>query len=203
MTNRTRRPLVEPNRCANRGWRLKLFGGASRMWSQHQGRTMVQRVWLLLSTFCLITALTIIAWPFIVQGRSGGYCAPEGPFQRLTGEFQYDYKRYAAVGKDWKSSCTREMPYSAVDAHVNPENGRDGWPAVEFIVWFLGPMKSDNPKCTFDISDGGEVKALKAVTRHHLNIIAVPRVSNGLETHGFSNLQSNTPWTIRFNCTSE
>ena len=27
---------------------------------------------------------------------------PKGPFHQLTGEFQYDYKRYGAVGKDWE-----------------------------------------------------------------------------------------------------
>ncbi|MGA2224886.1 MAG: hypothetical protein ABSH41_10630 [Syntrophobacteraceae bacterium] len=128
---------------------------------------------------------------------------PKGPFQQLTGEFQYDYKRYGAVGKDWENSCTREMPYAVVDAHANPEGGRDGLPSVEFIVWFLGPMKSDNPKCTFKILDGGEVKALKEVTRNHLNVIAVPKVFDHSGTRDFSSLQSNTPWTIRFTCTSE
>jgi hypothetical protein len=128
---------------------------------------------------------------------------PKGPFRQLTGEFQYDYKRYGAVGKDWECSCTREMPYAIVDAHANPEGGRDGRPAVEFTVWFLGPMRSDNPKCTFEISDGGEVTTIKEATRHHLNVIAVPKVLDRSEAHDFPNFQSNTPWTIRFNCTSE
>jgi hypothetical protein len=82
------------------------------------------------------------------------------------------------------------MPYAVVDAHaLNPQGVGGGQPSVEFIVWFLGPMKSDNPKCTFEIS-GGEVKALEEVTRHHLNVIAGP-------------IQSDVPWMIRFNCTSE
>ncbi len=95
------------------------------------------------------------------------------------------------------------MPYAVVDAHANPEGGLDGWPAVEFKVWFLGPMASDNPKCNLEIADGGKVKALKKVTRHHLDVIAVPKVFVRSETRDFSNLQSKTPWTIRFNCTSE
>jgi hypothetical protein len=122
---------------------------------------MVRRAWLLTSACCLITALTLIARPFTAQGRGAGSYAPKGPFQQLSGEFQYDYKRYGAVGKDWEGSCTRGMPYAVVDTHANPKGGRDGWPAVEFIVRFLGPMKSDNPKCAFEIRDGREVKTLK------------------------------------------
>lgn len=133
----------------------------------------------------------------------GGLYAPKGPFQKLSGEFQYDYSRYGAVGKDWESSYTRKMPHAAVDVRANPEGERGGLPAVKFIVWFLGPMKSDNPKCTFEIADGGEVKAIKEVTRHHLNVIAVPKVSDCPGRNDFSNLQSKTPWTIRFNCTSK
>jgi len=95
------------------------------------------------------------------------------------------------------------MPYAVVDARANPESESTGLPAVEFIVWFLGPMTSDNPKCTVEIADGGEVKAIKEVTRHHLNVIAVPRVFDCSGPHDFSNLQSNTPWTLKFTCTSE
>ena len=164
---------------------------------------MVRRIYVLISACCLITALILITRPFTAQGRGGGCYVPKGPFHQLAGEFQYDYKRYGAVGKDWEISCTREMPYAEVDAHASPEDGSGGRPMVEFIIWFLGPMKSDNPKCTFEISNGGEVKALKEVTRNHLNVIAVPKVFDGSGTHGFSNLQSNAPWTIRFNCMSE
>ncbi|MGO8944629.1 MAG: hypothetical protein ACLQJ7_13270 [Syntrophobacteraceae bacterium] len=164
---------------------------------------MVRRkIHLLISACCLTTTMILITLPLKSSGRGGGCYAPKGPFQQLTGEFQYDYKRYGAVGKDWESSC-RETPYAVVNAHANPVGGRGGWPAVEFTVWFLGPMESDNPKCTFEISDGGEVEALKEVTRYHLNVIAVPKVFDGSGTHHFSNLQSNTPWTIRFNCKSE
>ena len=46
---------------------------------------------------------------------------PKGPFQQLTGEFQYDYKRYGAVGKDWESGCTREMPYAVVKHMLIPK----------------------------------------------------------------------------------
>ena len=95
------------------------------------------------------------------------------------------------------------MPYAVVDAHPNPEDNSGGLPTVEFIVWFLGPMASDNPKCNLEIAHGGEVKTLKEVTRNHLNVIAAPKVFNGSGTHDFSNLQSNTPWTVRFDCTSE
>jgi hypothetical protein len=95
------------------------------------------------------------------------------------------------------------MPYATVDAHADAEGGSHGWPEVEFIVWFLGPMKSNNPKCTFEISHGGEFKAFKEVTRHHLNVIAAPKVFDGAGAHDFSNLQSKTLWTVRFNCTSE
>ncbi len=128
---------------------------------------------------------------------------PKGPFHQLSGEFQYDYKRYGAVGKDWESSCTEQMPSAIVDAHANTEGGPGGWPTVEFIVWFLGPMASDNPKCTLEITGGGEVSALKEVTRHHLNVIAVPKIFEHSAAHDFSNLQSSTPWMVRFNCTSE
>ncbi len=161
---------------------------------------MMRKIYVLISAGCLITSLVLVTLPFSSEALSGGCYAPKGPFQQLSGEFQYDYKRYGAVGKDWESSCTREMPYAVVDAH--PEGG-GGLPAVEFIVWFLGPMQSDNPKCNFKIADGGEVKALKEVTRSHLNVIAVPKVSDGARMRDFSNLQSNTPWTIRFSCTSE
>jgi hypothetical protein len=166
---------------------------------------MMRKSSLLVSTCCLITALAFINRPFTAQGRGGGCYEPKGPFQQLAGEFQYDYRRYGAVGKDWESSCTREMPNAAINAKalINPEAGHGDWPAVEFTVWFLGPMESDNPKCTFEISDGGDVKALKEVTRHHLNAIAVPKVLDGSGTHDFLNLQSTTPWTIKFNCTSE
>jgi hypothetical protein len=130
----------------------------------------------------------------------GGFYAPKGPFHHLTGEFQYDYKRYGAVGRDWEGSCTRK---TVVDTYADPEGERGGLPAVKFIVWFLGPMTSDSPECTFEIADGGEVKNIKEVTRHHLNVIAVPKVLDDSGTRDFSNLQSNTPWTIRFACTSE
>ncbi len=164
---------------------------------------MVRKIFLLISSCCLITALMLITRPFAARGRGGGCYVPKGPFHQLTGEFRYDYKRYGAVDKDWESSCTREMPYALVNAYANPEGGRDGWPAVEFKVWFLGPMASDNPKCNVEIADGGEVKAFKEVTRHRLDVIAVPKVLDGSGTHDFSNLQSDTPWTIRFNCISE
>ena len=164
-----------------------------------------------------VLAAALVGYPFLHEqvdatgghggGGSGhgggGFYAPKGPFHHLTGEFQYDYERYGAVGKDWKSSCTRKMPYAVVDAHANPEGERGGLPAVKFIVWFLGPMTSDSPKCTVEIADGGEVKAIKEVTRHHLNVIAVPKVIDCSGTHDFSNLQSNTPWTLKFNCTSK
>ncbi|SPF32190.1 exported hypothetical protein [Syntrophobacter sp. SbD1] len=164
---------------------------------------MVRKICVLISTCCLITALMLIARPPDSPARGGGCYVPKGPFQQLTGEFVYDYKLYGAVGKDWEGSCTRETTCALVNAHANPEGGRGGWPAVEFTVWFLGPMKSDNPKCTFEISNGGEVKAIKEATRHHLNVIAVPKVFDDAGTHDFSNLQSNTPWTIRFSCASE
>jgi len=164
---------------------------------------MVRKIYVLISACCLITTLMLITLPFSSSGRGGGCYVPKGPFHKLTGEFQYDYSRYGAVGKDWESSCTRETTYAIVNAHAYPEGGRGGWPAVEFIVWFLGPMASDNPKCTFEIPDGGEVKAIKEVTRHHLDVIAMPKVSDSSGTYDLSNLQSNTPWTIRFNCTSE
>ncbi len=128
---------------------------------------------------------------------------PKGPFHQLSGEFQYDYKRYGAVGKDWEGGCTEQMHYAIVDAHASTEDEPCGWPAVEFTVWFLGPMTSGNPKCTVEITDGGEVSLIKEATRHHLNVIAVPKIFNRSATHDFSNLQSNTPWTVRFSCTSE
>ena len=164
---------------------------------------MVRKIYVLISACCLIITLILIIRPFTVQGRGGGCYVPKGPFHQLTGEFQYDYERYGAVGKDWESTCTREMPYAFVNAHASPEGGRDGLPAVEFKVWFLGPMASANPKCNLEIAGGGEVKAFKEVTRHHLDVIAVPKVFDGSGTHDFLNLQSDTPWTIRFNCTSE
>ncbi|MGO9531539.1 MAG: hypothetical protein ACLP3B_10205 [Syntrophobacteraceae bacterium] len=164
-----------------------------------------------------ILAAALVGFPFLHEPTDatgshgggaghggGGFYAPKGPFQKLSGEFQYDYSHYGAVGKDWESSRTRQMPYVIVDAHANPKGESAGLPAVEFIVWFLGPMTSDSPKCNLEITDGGEVKALKKVTRHHLNVIAVPKVLDGSGgTRDFSNLQSNTPWTIRFACTSE
>ena len=100
---------------------------------------MVRKIYVLISAGCLITSLVLVTLPFSSEGRSGGCYAPKGPFQQLSGEFQYDYKRYGAVGKDWESSCTREMPYAVVEAHANSEGG-GGLPSVEFIVWFLGPM---------------------------------------------------------------
>jgi hypothetical protein len=137
---------------------------------------MVRKISLLISAYCLITSLTLITRPFTTQGGGGGCYAPKGPFKQLTGEFQYDYKRFGAVGKDWESSCTPEMPYAAVNANarINPEDGHGDWPAVEFIVWFLGPMRSDNPKCIFEITDGGQVLAFKGATKHQLKVIAVP-----------------------------
>lgn len=152
---------------------------------------------------CLI-GLLLIPWWFNAQGRGGGCYNPKGPFKQLSGKFRYDYYRYGSVGRDWESDCTREMPYAAVKAHgLNPEGGGGGGPSVEFVVWFLGPMKSDNPKCTVEISGGGEVKAIKEATRHYLNVIAGPKVFDGSATHHISNLQTEIPWTIRFNCTSE
>ncbi len=118
---------------------------------------MVRKIHLPVSACCLLITLILCTWPFSSPGRCGGCYAPKGPFRRLSGEFQYDYERYGAVGKDWENSCTPEMPYAIVSAHANPEGDRGGLPAVEFIVWFLGPMKSDNPKCTFEILNGGEV----------------------------------------------
>jgi hypothetical protein len=186
-----------------RGGLLSPLGMASKMKSRQEGAAIVRSIYVLIGASCLIITLILVTRPFTAQGRGGGCYVPKGPFQQLTGEFQYDYKRYGAVGKEWESVCTREMSYAIVKAHANPEGGGGSWPEVEFIVWFLGPMKSDNPKCTFGISDGGEVKAITKVTRNHLNVIAVPKVVDDSGTRDFSNLQSNTPWTIRFTCTSE
>ena len=65
---------------------------------------MVRKVYVLIIACCLITALMLITRPFTAQGRGGGCYVPKGPFQQLSGEFQYDYKRYGAVGKNWESN---------------------------------------------------------------------------------------------------
>ena len=164
----------------------------------------MRKIHVLIGTCCLIIALALIIRPFAVQGRGCGFYAPKGPFRILSGEFHYDYKRYGAVGKDWESSCTREMPYTAVNAHaLNHQGGTGDWPIVEFTVWFLGPMRSDNPRCTFEISGGGEVNAVKEVSRRHLKALAGPKVTDGRASLNAASLQSDLPWTIRFNCTSE
>lgn len=164
---------------------------------------MVRKIYAPISACCLVFTLILILWPFSSLARCGGCYAPKGPFRQLSGEFQYDYERYGAVGKGWESSCTRETPDAVISAHANPEGGRSSRPAVEFIVWFLGPMESGSPKCTFEISNGGEVKAFKEVTRNHLNVIAVPKVLVVSGKRDYSNLLSNTPWKIRFSCASE
>jgi hypothetical protein len=127
-----------------------------------------------------------------------------GPFGILSGEFKYDYTRYGAIGKDWESDCTAKMPHAAVNAHaVTAAGGCDHWPSVEFEVGFLGPMKSDHPKCTFEIEGGGRVENIPRATRYHADVIAVPEIAYDTQAHDPSNLKSDVPWTVRFQCSSE
>jgi len=165
---------------------------------------MVRKIHVSISLCFLLTVMALMIRPFSVKGRGVGFYNPRGPFQKLSGEFNYDYKRYGAVGKDWERGYTLEMPYAAVTAHaLNPAGGSGGWPAVEFIVSFLGPMRSDNPKCTFEISGGGEANTIEEMSRRHLKVLAVPKVIDGSATHDIPKLQSEVPWTIRFSCSSE
>jgi hypothetical protein len=164
----------------------------------------MRRIYALIAIFSMMAALALLILPFTAQSRGGGCYAPKGPFQQLSGEFRYDYERFGAVGKNWELGCTSEMPHCAVEAHsLKPEDGCEDRPSVEFTVWFLGQMGSDNPKCLFEIMNGGQVVANEGATIHHLKVIAAPKMLESQEGLGASSLQAGTPWRIKFYCSSE
>jgi hypothetical protein len=137
------------------------------------------------------------------HGRSGSF-GSKGPFQTLTGQFIYDYTRYGAIGKNWESDSTAKMPNAAVNAYAVSATGQGGnCPSVRFRVWFLGPMKSDHPKCAFEIAGGGRVENILKATRYHADVIALPETTCDTQTHDFSIPESDAPWTVRFHCTSQ
>jgi len=168
------------------------------------GSTMVRKIYVLIITCCLMTILMLLARPFAAHGRGCGSYAPEGPFQMVTGEFKYNYTRYGAIGKDWESDCTSQMPHAAVNAYAQSSTGGSGnCPSVRFGVWFLGPMQSDHPKCTFEIVGGGRVENILRATRYSVDVIATPEMTCNTQAHDSSISKPDALWTVRFHCTSE
>ncbi len=167
---------------------------------------MVRKILLLIS---VVTALIYSMQPFTAQGHGGhgvasSFYSVKGPFQQISGEFSYDYNRYGAVGKNWERHSTSKMRYAGVDADaLKTKSGEVGSPSVRFRVWFLGPMVSKRPKCTFKIGGGGKIEGTPVATRYHVDVLAMQKAVHNDKKHDFLKLQSDGPWTVKFYCVSK
>lgn len=158
--------------------------------------------------YSLTATLVPVIRPVAARGHGHGvatsFYSVKGPFQCVRGEFRYDYDRYGALGKHWTGRPGPKMRNAEVDAcALKPKIGSEGRPSVMFRVWFLGPMESNRPKCTFKITGGGKSAGAPAATRYYVDVIASQRVAHHDKARDLASLRSNTPWTVKFYCTSK